>query len=198
MKKSSSKGAIHLQKYLRHRPRIRIAVTVLVVIVIWVISTLDHNGEFAFEGNDWDIYHNQQFAVVRVVDGDTLIVDQPDGDERHTKVRLWGVNTPELARPDLGKPAQPWAEQAKQYATKQAAGKTVRLELVYHRIRGNYGRILAYVHLPDGQVLNEQLILQGYSPADSRFSHDQLQRYDMLQDQAHRDRVGLWSKPRGK
>jgi micrococcal nuclease len=40
-------------------------------------------------------------------------------------------------------------------------GKEVRLEFDWQR-RDKYGRLLAYVYLPDGTFLNAELIKQGY------------------------------------
>ncbi|MGI6285917.1 thermonuclease family protein [Neomoorella humiferrea] len=51
-----------------------------------------------------------------MVDGDTLHV-QINGKEE--KVRLIGVNTPEIAHPDLGIKEEPYGEEALAYTTRE-------------------------------------------------------------------------------
>ena len=60
-----------------------------------------------------------QGKVVRVSDGDTLVV-QVDPN-RQEKVRLVGIDTPEMAQ-------EPWGERAKAFTERLALGKMVRLE----------------------------------------------------------------------
>ncbi len=66
----------------------------------------------------------------------------------------------------------------------------VRLEA--HRLRGRYGRLLAYIVLPDGTVLNERLLSEGLAQADDRWPHRDMDRYRQLEDQAKREKRGLW------
>jgi endonuclease YncB( thermonuclease family) len=47
--------------------------------------------------------------------------------------------------------------------------------------------------LPDGAVLNEQMLLAGLAVADDRWPHRHDDRYRLLQLQAQRERVGRWS-----
>ena len=49
-------------------------------------------------GTDHDRYHNQSFTCVNVVDGDTIDIDVPDGEYDTTRIRLWGVDTPETGK----------------------------------------------------------------------------------------------------
>ena len=78
--------------------------------------------------------------VVRVVDGDTLVVD---GDER---VRLIGIDTPESVKPDT--PVQCFAREASAEMKRLVEGRRVRLELDVEE-RDRYGRLLAYVYRGD-------------------------------------------------
>ncbi|WP_460804312.1 thermonuclease family protein [Microbulbifer agarilyticus] len=91
-------------------------------------------------------------GLKQVIDGDTLRLS--DG----RRVRLIGVNTPELAR---GKrPAQPLAKEAKDFTERFLAGGD--LELVYDRDRrDNHGRILAYVYNHRGDSLESALLSAG-------------------------------------
>ncbi|WP_288131878.1 thermonuclease family protein [Microbulbifer sp.] len=91
-------------------------------------------------------------ALAKVVDGDT--VHLKDG----RKVRLIGVNTPELAH--SGRPAQPLAQEAKEFTQRFLAGGDV--ELVYDRDRrDNHGRVLAHVYNHRGDSLEAALLSAG-------------------------------------
>jgi len=137
-------------------------------------------------------YDGLTFTCVRVLDGDTLDVDRPDGKFETTRVRLWGVDTPELGRDD--RPPGHFADQAADFTRSFAEGKSVTLRLEPHQAaRGKHGRLLAYVILPDGRMLNQLLVETGHAYADPRYDH--YLRDDMLADQgrARAKRLGLWA-----
>lgn len=137
-------------------------------------------------------YHGQTFTVTRVVDGDTLYLDVPDDGAPATKVRLLGIDAPELAHD--GASAMYFARQATDYAREQLQGHTVTVYLdETPRTRGKYGRLLAYLEMPDGAFLNELLLAEGYAYADPRFAHSYLQRYRQLEGSARALGKGLWA-----
>lgn len=160
---------------------------------VLALSLLDHAGGVLPVNDDWHRYHGQRFEVARVIDGDTLEVRAPDGDRATTRVRLWGVDTPELARPGDGVLAEPWAEQAADFTKRRTEGVRVTLYLQQHRLRGKYGRLLAYVELPDGADLNAELIGRGLARQENRWNHDRVAEYEALSLQAKRDGLGVWS-----
>lgn len=91
--------------------------------------------------------------VRHVSDGDSLVLS--DG----RRVRLIGVNTPELAR--SGRPAQPLAEEALRF-TRQFLGDG-EIEMIYDKDRRDrYGRILAHVYNRDGDSLEAALLSAGF------------------------------------
>jgi len=147
---------------------------------------------------DLRFYDGRSFRVYRVIDGDTLEIDRPDGDQAVTRVRLLGVDAPEAARltPEgEAIPAEPLAEQAGALADSLADGRVVRLVLDPNQTRGYYGRLLAYVVLDDGSRLGEHLLSAGLARADPRWPHSHLERYRLLQLSARRDGLGLWADP---
>jgi micrococcal nuclease len=144
--------------------------------------------------DDLTRYHGKTFTCVNVVDGDTLDVDIPDGRWPRTRVRLWGVNTPETAKP--GQAAEHFGPEAGAFARHLAEGRPVRLELLAHDTRGKYGRLLAYVYLPDGSMLNRTLIVEGYGYADPRFPHREMAEFRRHMKQARDARRGLWKDVR--
>lgn len=104
------------------------------------------------------------YPVVKVTDGDTLTVNI---DGKNQSVRLIGVNTPETVDPR--RPVQCFGKEASNAAHVLLDEQSVRLETDPSQgERDAYGRLLAYVFLPaqaglpDGRMLNEYLIANGY------------------------------------
>jgi len=143
------------------------------------------------EGDDFEKYHDRTFTVVKVVDGDTLDIDIPDGRYKTTRIRLIGVDTPETKKPNA--PVMYFGPEASEFTRSHTLGKqvTVLLDTVT-KTRDRYGRLLAYTKLPDGTILNEILISEGYGYADSRFKHSFSNKYKQLQSQAKAAKRGLW------
>jgi endonuclease YncB( thermonuclease family) len=139
---------------------------------------------------DFNKYNSRSFIVSKVVDGDTIDIDAPDGDRKYTRIRLWGVDTPETKHPKLG--VMYFGPEATDFVTKLALGKLVTVYLEEHRTRGKYGRLLAYVKLPDGRFLNEVLISEGFGYADPRFRHSFYNKYKKLEKSARSQKKGLW------
>ena len=81
--------------------------------------------------------------VIRVIDGDTIVVRLPDGDAED--VRYIGVDTPETVKP--GTPVQCGGPKAHEVNDRLVYGRTVTLRFDAER-RDIYGRLLAYVYLP--------------------------------------------------
>lgn len=95
-------------------------------------------------------------VVTRVVDGDT--VEARIGIRQET-VRLIGIDTPETVHPRVG--IEPWGPQASAFTKGLLPpGTPVRLELGVQE-RDRYGRLLAYVYLSDGRMLNALLLKAG-------------------------------------
>ena len=154
----------------------------------------------AIKPSDLKTYHNKVFKVTRVVDGDTLDVDIADKltGEKVTRIRLWGVDTPETVKPNT--PIQHFGPEASRFTRKFCMGKKVRLELFRNGdTRGKYGRLLAYVHREtDGSAacLNAELIGRGYGYSDPRYAHPYKDKFRQLQRNARENRLGLWAAAR--
>ena len=105
-----------------------------------------------------------QYQVIRVVDGDTIVIRY---NGKYEKIRMLCVNTPESVRPDE-KQNIPMGKVASKYTQEKLTGKYVNLEFEIKKLRGNYGRFLAYVFV-DGQNLNLDLVRQGLSPYYTKY-----------------------------
>jgi micrococcal nuclease len=137
-------------------------------------------------------YDQKEFTVTKVVDGDTLDIDAMDGNRLTTRIRLIGVDTPETKKP--GTPVMYYGPEASEYARVMADGKLVTVWLdTISATRDRYGRLLAYVRLPDGRVLNELLLSEGYGYAYTVFKHGYSQKYLQLEASAKRAKKGLWA-----
>jgi micrococcal nuclease len=189
--------------------RLRNIVAVIVMLTAATLCFLDHSCvsqsvtkslQSAQQRDSGDIskYHGRQFAVVKVVDGDTLDIDIPDlsadGGRKysHTRIRLWGVDTPETKDPRTG--PMYFGKEASDFATKLALGKQVTIYLEKEKnSRDKYRRLLAYIQLPDGTFLNEVLLSEGYAYADLRFKHGLYNKYKQLESVARSQKKGLWA-----
>ena len=151
----------------------------------------DKSGQPA-RSNDLEKYHAKTFTVVNVVDGDTLDIETADGKYDHTRIRLWGIDTPETKSEKYG--VMYFGPEASEFTKKLALGKPVTVYLDETRTRDKYDRLLAYVKLPDGGFLNEVLLAEGFAYADLRFKHDFYNKYKQLEAGARSRKKGLWPK----
>lgn len=127
--------------------------------------------------------------VVRVIDGDTIRV-RLDSPAESRGVRYIGVDTPETVKP--GEPVQCFGKAASDFNRRLVAGRRVRLVLGRER-RDRYGRLLAYVRLQSGPLVEDALLRGGYArtltipPNDDRARH-----FAALERKARGERRGLW------
>ncbi len=134
--------------------------TIPAAVIVWVCGTfllqmgLGSQSEGA--GSPVSQQEVQWRRVVRVVDGDTLLLD------RNERVRLIGVDTPETVDPR--RPVQRFGKEASAFTKRMVEGKKVRLEYDQDR-RDRFGRTLAYVYLEDGTFLNAEIVKQGLALA---------------------------------
>ncbi|MBM3711888.1 MAG: thermonuclease [Actinobacteria bacterium] len=142
------------------------------------------------------------YQVSEIIDGDTykIIIDKFE-----FKVRLIGVDTPEASRSfktksdakrkgvksnqiiEIGKIATLFL---KNYISE---GDSIRLELDIQKF-DRYGRILAYVYLMNGEMINEILLKEGYAqvmtiPPNIKYQD----KFMLLQQYAIENSKGLWS-----
>lgn len=181
------------ERFMHMRSHRRWTYTLVTLVVAGLLIVLDRSGGLLVSDDDVARYNGRWFTVVRVIDGDTLDIDAPDGDEPTTRVRLWGVDTPEMPHGDPPKPAEPYAEEATGFTRKMVEGKQVHLTLESQRLRGHFGRLLAFVELPDGRMLNESLLSAGLARADDRWSHRHLDEFLAIEKQARQNKLGLWA-----
>ena len=129
------------------------------------------------------------YRVVQFSDGDTIQIDMNGKTE---KVRLLGVDTPETNDPR--KSVQCYGQAASAF-TKQLIGtNSVRIASdPLNANRDRYSRLLRYVYLPDGTLVNAEIIKQGYGFAYLNFpftKSDEFRKHEIAAKEAGK---GLWS-----
>ncbi len=128
------------------------------------------------------------YRVVRFDDGDTIAVDMNGVQE---KVRFIGVDTPETHDPRKG--VQCYGTTAAKFTRQFIGTNSVRLEAdPLNTNRDRYGRLLRYVYLPDGRLVNAELIKQGYGFAYLSFPFTKSDEFKDYQTQARQANKGLW------
>jgi len=130
--------------------------------------------------------NEQIYKVIRVVDGDTIVLDTK------AKVRLLGVDTPELHHPK--KPVQCFAQEAKDFTTRQVLNQKVKLTFEGQR-QDRYGRILAWVWYGPKlkKLLNAEIIKWGYGFSYRKYPTSRLEEFNRLEKEARENQRGLWS-----
>jgi micrococcal nuclease len=172
-----------------------------------------------------DYFQNRksiESLVMSVSDGDTYRVRHimKKGDEKYTGdmkhhtivVRIAAVDTPETAKG--GNPGQPYAQEAKQFATDKLLRQRVRVKLL---ARDQYGRVIGRVFFKEpkstsmfGWVgrffgggnnnnqesdISEELLKSGlavvYRQGGARYDGS-IEHWNTLETQAQRNKLGMW------
>lgn len=129
------------------------------------------------------------YTVVRVVDGDTVRVAMPWGEE---SIRLIGIDTPEMVHPTIG--VECYGPEASDNAKRLMTGTTVWIE--YDESQGRrdkYDRLLAYVWLTPARLYNLLAVEEGFATEytyNSAYTHREA--FLAAQAVARADRRGLW------
>lgn len=148
------------------------------------------------------------FKITHVVDGNSMVLDNGE------RIRLIGVDTPEeyivskleehdfFARAKekdakrfdkIKEDIKSMAIKANEFSKGLCEDKIIRVE--YDRTkRDRYGRLFAYIYLPNGKLLNEEIILQGYGFYGDKypFKQELMDRFKEAQSKAKSEQRGLW------
>ncbi len=146
---------------------------ILILLVIFL--------SFADKGEAETVYG----MVKAVYDGDTVaLVGRGTG---RLKVRLYGIDAPETAKPE--KPGQGYSSQARRVLMYKLLGKEVAAEI---QDRDQYGRAVAVLRAGNRDI-NAEMVAEGHAWAYRRYlAGSYSSRYIALEEQARRQRRGLW------
>lgn len=130
------------------------------------------------------------YKVKKVYDGDTILIS--DG----RKIRLLGINTPEIEHAD--KVAQAGGDAARKWLTQQLLGTRVRLEYDQQK-RDKYKRHLAHIFTEQQLHINRELVRLGYAstnvfPPNVKYVTELL----AAEQVAEGKQLGIWSYPEYK
>ena len=143
-------------------------------------------GDALAAGRKAEVAKAQVFSgrVVRVLDGDTIILD---GDRR---VRLLDINTPELAHD--GAAAQAGGQVAADALRQLVLGHTVTVQSGPQK-KDKYDRLLGHVYLENGGWVNGTLVRDGYAHVYT-FAENAVYGRELLayEAQARAAKRGIW------
>lgn len=133
-----------------------------------------------------------------IYDGDTLQITGIG------KVRLLGIDTPEAKgsqrdrfyRNEFGidrKRLRSISRQAKKFNIKMVKGLQVRL-VTDAEERDKHGRLLAYLYLPDGRLLNRLLLENGLATTFRRYQFSSKDNFLATEKAARSAEIGLWQQ----
>jgi len=117
--------------------------------------------------------------VVEVLAGDTLEVLQRG---KAVRILLNGIDCPEKG--------QPYGKAAKQFTAEMTLGKPVTVE-VKHLVKDEL--LVADVILPDGSMLNRELVTAGLAWQSRRYGNSPV--LAALEQAARKAKRGLWADP---
>ena len=117
--------------------------------------------------------------VVRVIDGDTIEIQK---ENKHQRVRIWGVDTPEWD--------QPYGAQSSHFAKNLLNGQEVQ---VVPKSIDKYGRLVAVIMMERINI-GEELVKSGLAWVHIYFCNEQIcDTWKAMQERAGSERRGLWS-----
>jgi micrococcal nuclease len=123
--------------------------------------------------------------VTYVIDGDTVIMDD------HQRVRLIGIDAPEIdSRYHRG---EYFGRESGEYLRKRIEGREVVLKPGAEPF-DKYGRRLAFIYLPDGTFINEEMVRLGFAETFRSFPFSGREKFLALEDQAREKELGMWGK----
>jgi len=135
------------------------------------------------------------YPVVKVVDGDTLVIEI---DGKNVTLRLIGLDTPETVDPR--KPVQCFGKEASEKAKQILTGTSVRIEMDPSQGElDKYGRLLAYVYVPadvrpEGILVNEYMIAEGYGHEYTyNLPYKYQAEFKAAERKAREEKKGLWA-----
>ncbi len=133
---------------------------------------------------------NQSIKLLKIYDGDTILISLNGKQER---IRFTGINTPEIDHPKYHKKGEFFGPEAKRHLNKiLRKHKISRLEFDVNK-RDKYHRMLAYIFLDNGKMLNELMVEDGFAyvynfPPNVKYTAV----FNSAEAYAKRKHLGIW------
>jgi len=200
-----------MARRFRKKPPLAVWMTAVVVLLLSFRGFQTWQQESA-KPPALDDFREGAYDVVRIVDGDTIIIApagsyprdelpldrrprQPlDADQPFPtgRLRLLGIDCPESVKPNH--PVEPFGPEASQFTREFLSGGQAELRLDRRRV-DQYERFLAYVFVA-GECLNIELVRNGLAEAKPYRgdSASMTRKLYKAQDEAKEEGRGIWSQ----
>ena len=118
--------------------------------------------------------------VTRVIDGDTLYVK--NGSVKQ-KIRLWGIDAPELSQKDGAKSGR--------FLATRISGEWCTIKIID---TDRYGRLVAKIYDSNETYVNEEMVRLGLAWVYTRYVNETQPDWVRYQQQARDKKIGLWRR----
>jgi len=166
-------------------------ISLIILLITLCIYIGQQHGYFGGVAKKVEVNQPGLYSIDHFIDGDTIAVNMNGHVE---EIRFVGVDTPETHKPNT--PVQCYGPEAAAY-TKQRiteAGSKVRLQSDADSTnRDRYDRLLRYVYLPDGTLMEEALIQNGYGFFYPYFPFTKSAQFHADEITAQVGHKGLWA-----
>lgn len=170
------------------RQQKKLIAAIVSLLIALLINIASQHGWLGGAGKTIESSQPGLYTVSRFVDGDTIVVDMNGTPET---IRFTGVDTPETHKPNT--PVQCYGPAASAYTKTIIGTNRVRLTLDPKSTnRDRYNRLLRYVYLPDGTLINLKLIQNGYGFYYPYFPFTKSTEFAAAQADAQSGNKGLW------
>ena len=160
-----------------------IVAALLSLLVAWYLQT--HPQTFS---SFQEVAPAGTYKVTGFSDGDTIQVDMNGKEET---IRFIGVDTPETHDPR--KAVQCFGKAAASYTKNLIGNSLVRLEAdPLSTNRDRYNRLLRYVYILDGRLVQAEIIKNGYGFAYTSFPFTKSVEFKQYETEARTNERGLW------
>lgn len=139
----------------------------------------------------------QRAVVVRIVDGDTLVVraaakGRALASTSPVTVRLLEIDTPETKKPNT--PVECYGREATAFTERLVPEGSSVWVLADEDLRDRFGRVLLYLWTGDGRFVNREIVRSGHARAVLFEPNDAyIDTMRAAEREAHAARRGLWS-----
>ena len=158
---------------------------VICLILILSVSSLSYGIKERYSLSD-DKGAGKTLLSEKIYDGDTIgaVVNG-----RFEKIRLLGIDAPEMDQ-------RPWGKKAKECLRSIISNADSKISLEYDiQRRDKYGRILAYIWQQNKKMINEEMMKKGCAvlftfPPNVRYA----ELFRAAQKKAQEDKAGIWAE----
>lgn len=164
--------------------------SIISLVLVLVVALGQHYGWFGVAAKVAETNDPGLYSINHYVDGDTIAVNVNGKTET---VRFIGVDTPETHKPNT--PVQCYGPAAAAYTKSEisrAGGKVRLVADPQSDDRDVYGRLVRYVYLPNGTLLDQALVQNGYGFAYTYYPFTKSADFTHAQEAARTSSKGLW------